>query len=148
MKIDAALQGADRLYIDAAPLIYFVEEHRHYIRKMNRIFELIEKKSLQTVSSALVMTELLVQPLKLGNTDLAQDYYDILFTGSQRRLVSVTTDIAISGAAIRARYNLRTPDAIHVATALREDCDTILTNDRHFRRVQDLNILVLDDLEL
>ena len=94
------------------------------------------------------MTELLVQPLKLGNTDLAQDYYDILFTGSQRRLVSVTTDIAISGAAIRARYNLRTPDAIHVATALREDCDTILTNDRHFRRVQDLNILVLDDLEL
>lgn len=148
MKIDAALQGVQHLYLDAAPLIYFAEEHRAYIRKMDQILDLILKTPIQTVSSVLTMTELLVQPLKLGNTDLAQEYHDILVASKLCDPVSVTTDIAISGAAIRARNSLRTPDAVHVATALKEDCDAILTNDRDFRRVTDPDVLVLDDLEL
>ena len=90
----------------------------------------------------------MVQPLRLGNTDLAQEYHDILVIRDDYILVEISTDIAISAAAIRARHSLRTPDALHAATAIHAGCDAILTNDRVFRRVQDLNVLVLDDLEL
>jgi predicted nucleic acid-binding protein len=40
---------------------------------------------------------------------------------------------------------LRTPDAIHAATALNEGCTHLITNDPAFRRVQDLSVTLLDN---
>lgn len=148
LNIVIALQSAKRIYIDTSPFIYLVEKHRHYFTKVFRVFELIESTPLQVVTSAITITELIVQPLRSGNTDLAQEYHDVLVSNNQCSLVSVTKDIAITAGAIRARYAFRTPDAIHAATAIKSGCDTILTNDRDFRRLQDINVLVLDELEV
>jgi predicted nucleic acid-binding protein len=51
-------------------------------------------------------------------------------------------------AELRARYNLRTPDALHIACAIDTGCDAFLTNDTGIKRVNEIRILVLDDLEL
>ncbi len=48
----------------------------------------------------------------------------------------------------RVRYNLALADAFQVAASLDGACDALLTNDFTLRRVQELRILVLDDLEL
>lgn len=148
LNIVAAFRSAKRIYIAAAPFIYFVEKHTDYFTRVYRVFGLIEATPLRAITSAITLTEIMVQPLRIGNTDLAQEYHDVLMTSNQFSLVSVTEDIAITAAAIRARYSLRTPDAIHVASAIKTGCDAIFTNDRDFRRVTDLNVLVLDDLEL
>ena len=148
LKLDAAFRNVQRIYIETAPLIYLVEKNPHYIATMLGIVDFIETERLPGFTSVVALTEILVQPLRLGNTDRAQQYYDIIVGRYDFTLVSFTSEIAISAAAIRARYGLRTPDAMHAATAVKSDCDAILTNDRHFRRLQDLNVLVLDDLEL
>jgi predicted nucleic acid-binding protein len=62
--------------------------------------------------------------------------------------VAVSAQIAETAADLRAHYNLRTPDALHVATALAVQCDAFLTNDAAIRRVTELRVLLLDDLEL
>jgi predicted nucleic acid-binding protein len=49
---------------------------------------------------------------------------------------------------ISARYSLRTPDALQVATALAAGCAALLTNDVRLQRVTELRVLVLDELEL
>jgi predicted nucleic acid-binding protein len=49
-------------------------------------------------------------------------------------------------AALRAATSLKTPDAIHAATALIEECTLLVTNDALFRRVPGLNVTVLRDL--
>lgn len=147
LNLDAALRSVSRLYLDTAPLIYWVEAHPDYIFKMDRIVDAIETTPLQALTSVLTLAEVMVQPLRVGNTDLAQEYHDILVIRDDYILVEISTDIAISAAAIRARHSLRTPDALHAAAAIRTGCDAILTNDRDFRRVTDLNVLVLDDLE-
>lgn len=115
---------------------------------MLRIVDLIEGARLPLFTSVITLSEILVQPLRLGDTDIAQEYHDILVIRDDYILVDISIDIAISAAAIRARHSLRTPDALHAATAIRMGCDAILTNDRDFRRVTDFNVLVLDDLEL
>lgn len=148
LKLDAAFRNVQRIYIDTAPLIYLVERNPHYIATMLGIVDFIEAARLPGFTSVVALTEILVQPLRLGNTDRAQQYYDIIVGRYDFTLVSFTSEIAISAAAIRARYGLRTPDAMHAATAVKSDCDALLTNDRDFRRVNDLNVLVLDDLEL
>lgn len=148
MKLDTALQGIDRLYIDSAPLIYYVEQHVDFFAPMVQIVHHIESTSVQVFTSVIALTEVMVQPLRTDNTELAQEYHDILVARNELALVPVTTELAISAGAIRARYALRTPDAIHVATALATDCDAILTNDADIRRVTELNVLILKDLEL
>ncbi len=70
----------------------------------------------------------------------------MLVSSNQFTLVTVTEDIAITAGEIRARYAF--PDAIHVATAIATGCDTILTNDVAMKRVTDLNVVYMNDLEL
>ena len=150
LKLDVALRNVQRIYIDTAPLIYLVERNPHYIATMLSIVDYIEGARLPGFTSVVALTEILVQPLRLGNTDRAQQYYDIIVGRYDFTLVSFTSEFAISAAAIRARYGLRTPDAMHAATAVKSDCDALLTNDRDFLRIQnqELSVLVLDDLEL
>ena len=148
LNIDSALQSVKRIYIDTAPFIYFVERHPEYFTKMFRIVGLIEEMPLETFTSVITLTELIVQPLKISNTALAQEYRDVLVSSNQFTLVTVTEDIAITAGEIRARYAFRTPDAIHVATAIATGCDTILTNDAAMKRVTDLNVVYMNDLEL
>ncbi|MDE2952617.1 MAG: PIN domain-containing protein [Chloroflexota bacterium] len=148
MNVASALQDAKRIYIDTAPFIYFVERHRDYFTRMFRVIGLIETSPIQAITSVLTLTELMVQPLKTGNDDLAKRYRDILVSRDDYTLVTVSADIAILAGEIRAQYSLRIADAIHVATAIATDCDSILTNDAAMKRLTDLNVLHLDDLEL
>ncbi len=43
MNLDSALQAAQRLYMDTAPLIYYLEENPSYVQRMDRIFGLIAR---------------------------------------------------------------------------------------------------------
>lgn len=148
MKIDTALGAAQRLYLDTAPLIYYFEENPSYISKMDKIFDRIAATPLVAFGAVHILTEVMVKPLQTGNQALAADYRDILVNSDAYTLVPVTVPIAESAADLRARYNLRTPDALHVATAIASGCDAMLTNDAQLKRVQELPILLLDELEL
>jgi len=42
-------------------------------------------------------------------------------------------------------YKLKTPDAIHAATALSVGCSLFLTNDPQFKEIENLNTVVLSE---
>jgi predicted nucleic acid-binding protein len=148
VKISDALEGIQRLYTETAPLIYYVEENPTYVAKMDAIIEAIEDRPIEAVSSVITLTEVLTRPVKLGNARLEREYRDILLHSGGFRLLTITARIAESAAALRARYNLRTPDALHVAAAIDVRCDAFLTNDIGIKRVTEITVLVLDELEL
>jgi predicted nucleic acid-binding protein len=79
---------------------------------------------------------------------LAREYRDLLVHGRNFTLISIDPQIAESAADLRARYNLRTPDALQVAAALQTGCEAFLTNDKGLQRVTELRVLVLDELTL
>jgi predicted nucleic acid-binding protein len=148
VKMSDALEGIQRLYTETAPLIYYVEENPTYVAKMDAIIEAIEDRPIEAFSSVITLTEVLTHPFKLGNARLAQEYRDILLHNGGFRLLPVTSRIAESAADLRARYNLRTPDALHVAAGIDARCDAFLTNDTGIKRVTEIVVLVLDELEL
>jgi predicted nucleic acid-binding protein len=143
-----ALSGVSRLYIEAAPLIYYVEANPVYVDRMEEVISLIEDIPVRAVSSVITLTEVLNQPVRLGRVDLEQQYKAILFSSPMFQLFPVSLTIADSAARLRARYNLRTPDALHIATAISAGCQAFLTNDNTLKRVTELSILILDDLEI
>jgi predicted nucleic acid-binding protein len=96
----------------------------------------------------ITLTEVLTLPLRLKKTSLEQEYRNILLESRYFDLIPVNLAIAERAADLRARYNLKTPDALQVATAIETGCDAFLTNDTGVKRVTELRILVLDELEL
>lgn len=146
--MSSAFLGTKRLYVEAAPLIYYVEENSTYLQRMEAIIAYIEDTPIRAISSVISLTEVLSQPLKKGRTDLVQAYRDILVHGQNFNVIPVSQTIAEHAADLRARYNLRTPDALHIATAIDSACDVLLTNDNGLKRVTELRILVLDELEV
>ena len=58
----------------------------------------------------------------------------------------VSPDIAQKAAEIRAIHQVRTPDAIQLATAFLGGATHFLTNDRALRKYTEIQILVVADL--
>lgn len=66
-----------------------------------------------------------------------------------RRVFLDTAPVIYKKAAdLRARYNLSLTDAFQVAVAIASNCDTFLTNDIALKRVTELGMIVLDEIEL
>jgi len=70
-----------------------------------------------------------------------------LLNGAEFSLLAVTAQIAETAASLRSRYNIRTPDALHLATALDAGCAAFLTSDLGLKRVTEITILVLEELD-
>ncbi len=148
MRLDEALQGILRLGIDTALFIYFVERHPDYLGLMREIIRLIDAGEIEAVSSVVTLTEVLTHPLRFKNVLLAQRYRDVLYRSRNFRLLPIDAAIAEVAADLRARYNLRAPDALQLAAAIKAGCDAFLTNDATLKKVTELKVLVLSELQL
>ncbi len=148
MRISDALSEVIRLGIDTSPFIYLVERHPKYFTLMQTILDYLTNNTYVAISSTLTLTEVLTLPIKLNKPVLVIEYEAILLNSTGFQLISLDSKIAKIAADIRARYNLKTPDAIQIATAIAYGCQAFLTNDRGLRRIAELRVLVLDDLEL
>lgn len=149
-NIHAALMDAEvvDLGFDTAPIIYFVEANPQYNDLVTEVFQQVAAGYYNGFTSAISLTEVLVHPLRQGNTTLQQRYRDLLINSENFHIIAIDAEIAERAADLRARYNLRTPDSLQIAAALSAHCEAFLTNDRGLSRVTELKVLVLDDLEL
>ena len=148
IKLDDALTGVDRLGFDTAPVIYFVEAHPRYDALVTAIFQRIAAGVLRGITSVITLTEVLIHPLRQGNPRLGDEYRSLLLTSGDFQTLPIDAAVAEQAADLRARYGLRTPDALQIATALAAGCAALLTNDARLQRVTELRVLVLDELEL
>lgn len=140
-----ALPVSGVVYVDTAPIIYSVEKHADYWSLLRPLWAASKAGQIFVASSELALLETLVGPLKSGDHDLATDYEQLL-TATEVKLLPVTLDTLKEAAKLRAQTNLKTPDAIHAATALASGCVQFITNDAAFRRVPRLPVVVLKEV--
>ncbi len=132
--------------LDTAPLIYYIEDHPTYAELLAPFFEAVRSGETRIVTSTVTLLEVLVQPLKHGDESLAHAYNDILLSSPHIFTVPVTPATAQTAAELRAAGKLKTPDAIHLATAINHRADAFLTGDRDFGEFDLLKILRVRDL--
>lgn len=127
--------------LDTVSIIYFLERHPAHFQTANRLFRRIEAGEIFGVMSALVFSELLVPACRDKKPGLASTIIQILSNFPNLTTLPVTTEISQRAAELRADQNLRTPDAIHVATALARDADYFITNDQQLLRLEKNKVL-------
>jgi predicted nucleic acid-binding protein len=140
-----SLPASGLVYLDANPIIYTVEKHPVYGPLLQPLWQAAQAKTIEVVSSELALMETLVGPLKSGNVTLQRDYEQALL-GTDMRLLPITQAILRDAAGLRATTRLKTPDALHAATARQAGCVLFVTNDAAFRGLVGLPLVILDDL--
>lgn len=148
IKLDDALMGVKQLGFDTSPIIYFVEANPQYDALVTEIFQRVSNGAPLGVTSVITLSEVLVQPIIRQQTLLQREYRDLLLRSRNFSTVAISAAIAELGAELRAQYRLRTPDALQIATALEAGCEAFLSNDSGLRRVTELRVLMLGELEL
>ncbi len=137
-----------RVLLDTVALIYFLEENARYSKKAEAIFGRIESGDLQGVMANLVFAELLVPLYRAGEPQAAAGLTNRLINFHNLEVIPLTTEISMEAARLRADYGLRTPDAIHGASAINTQVSGILTNDKRLKILnqEGLSIWLFDDL--
>lgn len=110
------------IYVDACLLIYAFEDHPQHGAKVRTQMA----AAGQLAISPLVRMECLVGPMRSGNLAL-QRYYE---EGLQHlHLLPLPEAVYTMATTLRARFGLKTPDALHLATAQFHRCEGLWTND-------------------
>ncbi len=142
LKVPAGL-----VYVDTSAVIYQVERIEPYRTAAEPLWTDLDAGRAEVGTSDLSLLEVLVKPLRDGNSSLATLYRTVLLGTAGLRCLPITRAILESAAQLRASHNLKTPDAIHAATALQAGCTLFVTNDAGFRRVAGLPIAVLSEVD-
>lgn len=132
------------VYLDANGFIYSVERVEPYRTLLEPMWQQARAGDFNVASSDITVLETLVKPLREGD-EVVEMLLRSMFDAHEVSLIPATRELWEDAARIRANTGLKTPDALHAATAQRAGCTAFFTNDTDFRHVEDLPVIVLDD---
>jgi predicted nucleic acid-binding protein len=143
------LPASGKVYLDANGFIYYtVESIEPYRALLDMVWQAARAGQIKVITSGLTLLEVLVMPLKVGNAAVAATFRSVVLKSPDVQAAPITRAVLEAAARLRATVGLKTPDAIHAATALRAGAALFITNDSAFRRVPGLAVVVLSDLDL
>ncbi len=138
------LKKHQRIGLDSNILIYFIEGIPAYQKLTRKIFESIEAGRNEGICSTLSLLEVLVQPYRNKDEERVNQFYGLLTTYPHLNWIDMTLEIADQGAQLRARYKLKTPDAILLATAIQSEATGFIGNDKRLKKVTELEVMTFD----
>jgi predicted nucleic acid-binding protein len=133
------------VYLDADAIIYAVEKIEPYYSLLLPLLGAVNRRVIGLIGSELLLVETLVKPVEQGDPALEASFRRFLTASREMQLLPISRPILERALKLRATHRVRTPDAIHAATALIAGCTLFATNDPVFRRVSGLRAVILDD---
>jgi len=134
------------VFLDTAPLIYYIEEKKQYAKILDVLFSTNSKGKFIFHTSVITLLEVLVLPMRQKEHQLVNQYKEILCNSPSIEIFDLNIEITINAASLRAKYSMKTPDAIQVASAVYSSADYFLTNDVRLKAVKEIEVLILDEL--
>ena len=135
-----------KVFLDTAPLIYYIEENKQYSPILDKLFLANSKGNFLFQTSVITLLEVLVLPMRQNEQKLVEQYQNILCDSPTINILELNVEITKIAAGIRAKYGLKTPDSIQIATAIYGSAEYFLTNDIRLKTVKEIETLVLDEL--
>ena len=146
MNISKALKEIQTVFLDTAPVIYFIEAHPQFGPLVKKVVELMNENRIQAFTSVLTLAEVLPKPVETKNAALIEKFKIYLKNGQNLTLLPITEIISESAGVLRGKYpHLKTVDAVQIAAALDVGADAFLTNDKKLSMIKELKILILNE---
>jgi len=127
--------------VDTMLFVYHFEGNERLGVHAGRILAAAEAGRCRLVTSVLTLLEILVVPRRQGREDLCQGYREFFAGFPNLSMVPVGEEIAEVAAGLRASLPIRTPDAIHVATAMVAGATAFISADLRIKGPRGLRII-------
>ncbi len=132
-----------RVYLDASCIVYLIEAASPFhAAVVARVARDRTDPSAVVITSRLSRLECRVRPLREGNSTLLSAY-DAFFSSARLIVAEVNAAVIERATDLRAHHGFKSPDAIHLATAIDEGASAFLTGDAQLVRCAELNVEVL-----
>jgi len=146
MILSDALRQVKTIFLDTAPIIYFIEAHDRFGPLSKQVVDWMSTNRIRAFTSVLTLSEVLPKPIEMGNDKLAEKFKIYLKNGMNLTMLPITENIGERAGMLRGRYpHLKTVDAVQIAAAVDAASDAFLTNDRKLAGIKEIRILVLSD---
>jgi predicted nucleic acid-binding protein len=129
--------------LDTCVFIYLIEENREYLDIILPLFEAIDRGIVEAVTSGITLFETLVVPYRKSDDQLAEQYEKLLLNGRGLKMYELDRDLLMQGAYLKAKFGIKTPDALQIAAAKVGGCSAFITNDRRLPKIEGLSIFQL-----
>ena len=141
-----ALSGCSSVFLDTAPFIYLFEDHPVFGKPVASFLRSCDKKNIAIVTSVITYIELLTLPARENKTELVKQYHCLLTESPEITLLPIDLPPAREAVRLRAKYGLKTADALQIAAAICHGVDMIVTNDKDWQRISDIPINLVGEL--
>jgi predicted nucleic acid-binding protein len=129
--------------LDTSPFIYLIEGVGNRGPAAAELFR--ELNGVPKVTSTVGLVELLTCRGARDRNQLIPIYRRYLSQAAGLRVLNLDWDLAEKAAELRSAYPLRTPDAVQLAAAISGGADLFITNDRRFKAITEIEVLIFDD---
>lgn len=143
--LDQALSAHTVIGVDTAPFIYLWEQHPRYATLSEVLFRHLKRPQVQGITSIITFIEASVLPQRRGRQDLVDAYQRALLHSQQVRTLVIDAPVARRAVDLRALFDIHVPDALQIAAALEAEATLFVTNDRRLAKVDQIQVLLLDD---
>jgi predicted nucleic acid-binding protein len=132
-----------RLYLDTCCIIYLIETSSPLHGTVaQRLLTHRADPRAELVTSRLSRLECRVKPLRDADTKLLLDY-EAFFSARRLFIVELSAAVIEQATDLRARYGFKTPDSLHLATAIVAQADVFLTGDAALSKCSEVNVEVV-----
>jgi len=136
----------DSIFIDTAPIIYYIEAHPQFGPLAKEVVNAFQSGDLHAFCSVITLAEVLPKPVEKGDEKLVRKFAEFLKHGRNLTMIGISEGTAEAAGKLRGRYPfLKTVDAIQLATALDVRVGAFLTNDVKLQHFNELKVLILKD---
>jgi uncharacterized protein len=117
-----------RVYLDSCVVIYLIQGPESLSRAVRNALQTDEDDPQGLCISDLTRLECRVWPIKQGDEGLLAQF-DRFFSSQGVEWLAIQTETFDLATELRARHGTKTPDALHLATAILAGCHEFWTND-------------------
>ena len=125
------------ILLDTNCFIYYMEDHDEFADALEEVFSNIQTGRNNACISVLTLLEILVKPKRENNIFLENRYKLMLSNYPNLSMVDVGYRISDTASRLRAKHNIKTPDAIILATCIITKSDYFISNDVRLKSICD-----------
>ena len=145
--MELKLSSLQQIFLDTSPFIYYFEENPKYVDALTELWDQVYQHHISVVTSFISYIELLTLPEREGDHRLASRYREALTNSDHISIYPLNFLGADATVRFREAYNMKTPDAIQLATAEICGAELVLTNDAEWKKVETMNVVLVSELK-
>lgn len=134
------------VYIDANIFIYFLDGNEPSLSMVSPFLEKVMMGEIIGYTGDAAIAEVMVYPYKLGNLAVIEKFKAFFAQDDFLTILNHDSKSFDLASSISGTKGMKLVDSLHMATALKSNCDYLITHDKGIKSVDGIKIIQLSEV--